>query len=234
MHLCEWMSTPLTSRSSRSAATLGTATVAAAAGWAVTACRLRSRTRQLARAHRDPVTGLLTRTGFEAAAARTLTKANAVGLLDLDGFKPINDTHGHHTGDRVLRTVARRLEAELGTAAVTGRLGGDELAFVTRLSDLDQLDRLLSALTAPITVPDLGRPLRVGVSLGITTVTIPAPTLNEALAGADLAMYEAKTHRSGWRVHSPQRTPEFHKVLLRPPPREGEPVGATSTDTARR
>ncbi|WP_217641668.1 GGDEF domain-containing protein [Actinopolyspora alba] len=183
---------------------MGTATVAAAAGWAATAYRLRMRTRQLARAHRDPVTGLLTRTGFEAAAARTLTKANAVGLLDLDGFKPINDTHGHHTGDRVLRTIARRLDAELGTTAITGRLGGDELAFVARLSDLDQLDRLLSALTAPITLPDLGRPLHVGVSLGITTVTTPAPPLNEALDGADLAMYEAKTHRVGWRIYTPQ------------------------------
>ncbi|WP_217643306.1 GGDEF domain-containing protein [Actinopolyspora lacussalsi] len=209
---------------------MGTATVAAAAGWAATAYRLRMRTRQLARAHRDPVTGLLTRTGFEAAAVRTLTKANAVGLLDLDGFKPINDTHGH----RVLRTVARRLDAELGTAAVTGRLGGDELAFVARLSDLDQLDRLLSALTAPITLPDLGRPLHVGVSLGITTVTTPAPDLNEALDGADLAMYEAKTHRVGWRVHSPQTVPEFQKAVLRPPPCEGEPSGLMPTDTARR
>ncbi|SDP97171.1 diguanylate cyclase (GGDEF) domain-containing protein [Actinopolyspora xinjiangensis] len=236
MHLCEWMSTstPLTHRSSRSTATLGTATVAAAAGWAATAYRLRMRTRQLARAHRDPVTGLLTRTGFEAAAARTLTKANAVGLLDLDGFKPINDTHGHHTGDRVLRTVARRLDAELGTAAVTGRLGGDELAFVAHLSELDQLDRLLSALTTPITLPDLGRPLHVGVSLGITTVTTPAPDLNEALEGADLAMYEAKTHRVGWRVHSPQTVAEFKKAVLCPPPCEGEPVGLMPTDTAGR
>ncbi|WP_460959109.1 GGDEF domain-containing protein [Parasphingorhabdus pacifica] len=174
----------------------------AAAGWAATACRLHTRTHQLHRAHRDPVTGLLTRGAWEPAAQAGLRHHDsALGLIDLDEFKTINDTYGHKTGDQVLRAVATRLRTELGHPAVVGRLGGDELAFVTRPIGPGQLDNLLVTLTAPIPVNTAGL-LRVGISLGISTLGHRAP-LSDALAAADLAMYEAKARRGGWRLHAP-------------------------------
>lgn len=191
---------------SRSTAALSAAAVTAAAGWAATACRLRTRTHQLRRAHSDPVTGLLTRVAWEPAAQTALRQHDsALGLVDLNGFKAINDTHGHETGDQVLRAVARRLKTELGPSAVVGRLGGDELAFVTQPADPVQLDTLLTALTAPIPVSTVGR-LHVGVSLGISTLGRRAP-LSDALAAADLAMYEAKACRGGWRLHTTHSAP---------------------------
>ncbi|MDA3644392.1 GGDEF domain-containing protein [Saccharopolyspora indica] len=164
-----------------------------AAGWALTACQLRHRTRQLQLAQRDPVTGLLTRAAWETAAHHALRHhTRMVGVVDLDGFKGVNDTHGHHTGDLVLRAVAARLTAVLGPAALVGRLGGDEFAFVTGLSWLHHLDHLQDALAAPI--PGHGSaPLRVGASLGVAvacSVELPA-----ALAAADRAMYQAKSRR---------------------------------------
>lgn len=185
------------------------AAVTATAGWAATARQLRHRTQQLDCARRDPVTGLLTRAAFEPAATTALNSANAVGLLDLDGFKPINDTHGHLVGDQVLRAVAGRLKAQLGKAAVTGRLGGDELAFVTNVDPeafRDQLEELLEVLTAPIPVHGIGE-VSVGVSLGVTPLdALPSqsPVLSEALAAADLAMYEAKALGVGWRMYDPE------------------------------
>ncbi|GAB3292576.1 GGDEF domain-containing protein [Parasphingorhabdus pacifica] len=185
------------------------AAVTAATGWAITACQLRSRTRQLHHARCDPVTGLLSRAGWEPAAAEALNSASAVGLVDLDGFKPINDTYGHECGDRVLRAVASRLATGLDTEAVVGRLGGDELAFVASLESpacRGQLDELVKALTAPI--PIIGADeVRVGVSLGVTFLeSLPSasPVLSEALAAADVAMYEAKAMRDGWRLYGPE------------------------------
>ncbi|GAA2798421.1 GGDEF domain-containing protein [Saccharopolyspora taberi] len=185
------------------------AAVTTAAGWAATAYRLRHRTRQLDHARRDPVTGLRTRASFEPAASEALNSADVVGLLDLDGFKPINDAHGHPAGDQVLRAVAGRLHAQLGEAAVTGRLGGDELAFVTNLDPeafRHQLDELVEVLTAPIPVDGVGE-VCVGVSLGVTFLDLlpsRAPVLPEALAAADLAMYEAKVSGAGWRLYDPE------------------------------
>lgn len=182
------------------------AAVTTATGWAVTAHRLHRRTQQLDQARQDPVTGLLDREGFEQAAPAALNSGNAVGLLDLDGFKPINDAHGHLAGDQVLRAVAGRLDAELGDAAVTGRLGGDELVFVATVDPAGvrtQLDELVDVLTAPIPVHGVGK-VAVGVSIGLAFLDVlPArpPVLTEALAAADLAMYQAKALCGGWRLY---------------------------------
>ncbi|GAA2798841.1 GGDEF domain-containing protein [Saccharopolyspora taberi] len=206
---------------SRSATALGAAAAAAATGWAVTATRLHARTRQLHRAHRDPVTGLLTRAAWEPAAQSALRHdGSALGLVDLDEFKAVNDTYGHEAGDQVLRTVAIRLKTELGRTAVVGRLGGDELAFVARGLCPGQLDTLLAALTdsIPITSSTGARTVRVGVSLGISALG-RAATLSDALLAADSAMYEAKTRRDGWRLHAP-RSSSGASAALCPVPRE--------------
>ncbi|MEB3371308.1 GGDEF domain-containing protein [Saccharopolyspora mangrovi] len=231
MIFLEWR--PAAPLSSRSTTALGAAAATAAAGWMLTATRLHARTRQLHRAHHDPVTGLLTRAAFEPAAQAALRHRDCtVGLVDLDGFKAVNDTHGHKAGDEVLRAVATRLKTQLGHLAVVGRIGGDELAFVTRGLRPGELDMLVSALTTPI--PTNAGLLQVGVSLGISTLDRQA-TLSDALVAADLAMYEAKSTRQsgGWRVCSP-RSHAAALPALCPAPRQEAAVGPATQEVNQR
>ena len=232
MIFLEWR--PAAPSSSRSTTALGAAAATAAAGWMLTATRLHTRTRQLHRAHRDPVTGLLTRAAFEPAAQAALCHRDCtVGLGDLDGFKAVNDTHGHQVGDEVLRAVATRLKTQLGHLAVVGRIGGDELAFVTRGLRPVDLDALVSALTAPIST-NAGL-LRVGVSLGISTLGRQA-VLSNALVAADLAMYEAKSTRQGggWRVCSPRSHAADLPALCPAPRQEARAIGPATQEVNQR
>jgi diguanylate cyclase (GGDEF)-like protein len=222
------------------AATSG-AGLAGATGWRLTASRLRRRTIALeaeceaerdraAAAERDGLTGLWRRDAFQAFAPAALADGNAIALLDLDRFKPINDTYGHAAGDAVLRTIAARLTAELGEEALLARLGGDEFALIGRLAFPAvhaQLEHLTEVLTAPIPVPIAGGEVElvVGVSLGVAWLcdlptfdqpgdsvdgvdgaeggldTFWAELLSEGLAAADAAMYAAKACRTDWRLY---------------------------------
>ena len=119
-------------------------------------------------------------------------------LLDLDGFKEINDSLGHAAGDEVLRTVADRLALTLGPSAFVGRLGGDEFAIVVREDDSDRLlaiaAQIREALIRPVQVDNLDVAIRA--SIGIT-VRQPTDLLaTDLLRRADVAMYEAKSTRS--------------------------------------
>lgn len=207
------------------ATTAAATAVAAAAGWATTACRLRTRTHELHDAHIDPVTGLLNRKGWESAATCVLNQnpASAVGLADLDGFKTINDQHGHEAGDKVLSAIAQRLSTYLGQKAIIGRLGGDEFVFVAGLTAGTWLDGLVHSLTKPITVTGTGT-LAVGVSLGLTQ---RPRSLRNALTEADRAMYEAKRSRCGWRIYQSQAC---HSVLVPSRRRARRPGPATLHD----
>lgn len=151
----------------------------------------------------DGLTGLanraLLRERLEEAVVAAGRGEGAAGLLfvDLDGFKAVNDGHGHAAGDEVLRRVAARLEhvvAGLGTAA---RLGGDEFAVVVPSAGAAQLhdlaDRVLAAVRRPVRLPD-GATTAVGASIGLRR-THGGVDAEELLGGADAAMYEAK--RSG-------------------------------------
>ncbi|MEU6131366.1 GGDEF domain-containing protein [Saccharopolyspora sp. NPDC047091] len=193
-------------------AAAGAGAVAAGVGWAHAAHRLHHRTRQLRIAHRDPVTGLLTRSGWEHTAPEALRRSSVCGLLDLDGFKQINDTFGHLTGDHVLRVVARRVRGVLPVESVFARLGGDEFVF---LADWDSAeigvlaDELLEAITAPLPLGE--RAVRVGCSAGLVLLRdlqSQPVLLREAVTAADRAMYEAKLFRCGWRRHDPRLHPE--------------------------
>lgn len=158
--------------------------------------------RRIARARRDPLTGLLTRSGWTSRAQRIIRSRRAVVvLLDLDDFKTINDTHGHHVGDAVLISTAHRLAAWCGTGGVAGRIGGDE--FVAVLVDHDQdlgarVARLHRELARPVS--GLGKRLSVSTSIGYTrSVGLPGADLSVLLRRADAAMYEAKKDRTGHR-----------------------------------
>ncbi|MEU2722745.1 GGDEF domain-containing protein [Streptomyces smyrnaeus] len=177
-----------------------------AAGWGLHTLTLR---RRLEAAHRDPLTGLLTRAPFEERAARLLlTGPCAVVFVDLDGFKAVNDTYGHATGDSVLKTAAGALDdAATGQPrAVLARLGGHEFAAVMPMSDPVPLPWLLRGLHDELTAPAWieGRELTVGASVGgCWTGDLPDPSLSAALRRADEVMYIVKRGGGGWLAAAP-------------------------------
>lgn len=170
-----------------------------AGGWALHAHRLYQR---LHRVRKDPLTGLLTREGWSRAADRVIRRHDraTVLLADLDGFKAVNDRHGHDAGDAVLAAAGERLTAWCGKHGVAGRLGGDE--FVAVLADdarlPDRLADLAELLRQP--VAHNGEQLRVGASIGSARLAeLDTPTLAAALKTADTAMYRIKGRTRGGR-----------------------------------
>lgn len=188
---------------------------ASAVGWwraTRTAARLR------ARLHTDPLTGLVNRDGLAARLAEAPARlwAPAVGLLllDLDGFKQVNDTYGHAEGNTVLRHIAAQLTAACGPREVPVRLHGDEFAVLLpalpdgQAGHLAAMDRAIAIRAA------VAEPLLTTRTCHTTTATVGAAVqsrdgadLARLLAEADAAMYAAKPHhqRDSARTRSPQR-----------------------------
>jgi len=131
----------------------------------------------------------------------------AVLLIDLDGFKEINDALGHHAGDQVLQEVATRLRGALRASDTVARLGGDEFAVLLPATDVNRAElaarKVLHDLQHPF-VADL-RPLMVSASIGIAGVPWHAATSDEVLQKADAAMYLAKGDKTGYVVYDPKR-----------------------------
>src|SRR6478735_4531041 len=155
----------------------------------------------------DALTGLANRRALErtleAALTRATARARTVGLLmlDLDGFKAINDTHGHAAGDEALREVARRLQRSVRERDMVARLGGDE--FVVVLTDLgghsgaveDSMARIRESLSQPISFG--GTTVGLGVAIGVATFPADGGNATDLLAHADRGMYAAKGARNG-------------------------------------
>jgi diguanylate cyclase (GGDEF)-like protein len=157
-------------------------------------------------ARTDDLTGLANRRGLHhahRAFAADGTPA-AVLLLDLTGFKRVNDRHGHNIGDSLLRQIARRLTALAAQhAGVAGRLGGDEFVLLLPHHTGAQLTanaaHLLEAVAEPVDVPGIG-PITVTGVLGLA-----APgdsTLAEPFRAADIALYHARHHGTGWALYN--------------------------------
>ena len=128
-------------------------------------------------------------------------------LIDLDGFKEINDALGHHAGDLVLQEVATRLRGALRASDTVARLGGDEFAVLLPATDVNRAElaarKVLHDLEHPFVVD--GRPLMVSASIGIAGVPWHAATGDEVLQKADSAMYLAKSDKTGYAVYNPTR-----------------------------
>ncbi|WP_432524168.1 diguanylate cyclase [Kineococcus sp. SYSU DK006] len=159
------------------------------------------------RADTDALTDLpnrrrLTELLADAVAATGPGAGGALLVVDLDGFKQVNDTLGHHAGDELLRQVARRLLHGIRGVDVAARLGGDEFAVLLRgvgVPDaLAGAGRLRAALAAPVVVD--GRRARVGASIGVAALADHPGDVDGLLRAADGAMYEAKRTRSGPRL----------------------------------
>jgi len=159
------------------------------------------------RALHDELTGLPNRRCFLEHLARTLAAVDgaqplSIGVLyvDLDGFKAINDVHGHAAGDALLRIVAARMSGAVRTDDMLSRLGGDEFACMPiDVAGRDSMRRLarklFDAVSAPVTID--GLVLRVRPSIGIALFPADGACAQTLLASADAAMYAAKRQGSG-------------------------------------
>ncbi|MGY2061512.1 diguanylate cyclase domain-containing protein, partial [Nocardia gipuzkoensis] len=153
-------------------------------------------------AHHDNLTGLANRVLFFDRLSRA-TPPIGLCYLDLDGFKEVNDQHGHTVGDQVLAIVAGRLRAAAAPEGLVARLGGDE--FIVLIEDctgegqLSELSgRLLAGLTEPVHVA--GQPISVGASIGTTLVDRRPDAIDVLMQTLDSAMYRNKSAR-----HRPHR-----------------------------
>jgi diguanylate cyclase (GGDEF)-like protein len=145
----------------------------------------------------DPLTGLLNRTEVEEVLAeRLLAAPERVALLyvDLDGFKAVNDTHGHDVGDELLVQIAQILDAKTRPDDVVGRLGGDEFAVVTDSPDPTDAHGLACRIAVAIAELSASRRLPVSASVGAATAQA-GDTPRDLLRRADSAMYDEKRRR---------------------------------------
>ncbi len=174
----------------------------------------------------DDLTALPNRRFLEIQMEQAMVRAKrhnrllAVCMMDMDGFKPVNDTYGHEAGDEVLVTLGKRLPEALRKSDFVARLGGDE--FVLLLEDLEDLDdlahtmkKLEGTITAPISLSH-GESVQIGASIGVAIYFRDTDAGDTLLRLADQAMYESKTNKAdrerfwvlfGEEIHKQQRTP---------------------------
>jgi diguanylate cyclase (GGDEF)-like protein len=154
-------------------------------------------------AHHDILTGLPNRMQFYKALQKALTSEDRerviICCLDLDGFKPVNDTFGRAAGDEVLKNVANRLQMH-AQGHLVARLGGDEFAILMRGQRgeaIDLAERCIDAFEKPFAINGLA--IRLGVSIGIAAVDgVDGEALMQE---ADRALYRAKADgRNTWRM----------------------------------
>jgi diguanylate cyclase (GGDEF)-like protein/PAS domain S-box-containing protein len=169
-------------------------------------------------AHHDPLTALPNRLLFHDRLQHALKRAGrdgaqlAVLFIDLDRFKNVNDTLGHHIGDELLKQVAEQLAARLRQGDTLARLGGDE--FIVLLEEIDGhygaglvADKLMAIFEQAFVVA--GHELFVTCSIGISAFPADATDLNMLIRNADIAMYQAKGRgRNGYSFYAPSMTGE--------------------------
>src|ERR1017187_6890988 len=172
----------------------------------------------------DSKTGLLNAGTWQREAALEITRAFrartplAVAIADLDHFKAVNDTHGHLAGDRVLRAVADLLKAQMRAYDIAGRFGGEEFAVLlphTRASQARQIaERIreqIFQLAIPLDGPATVAPLRITISVGVAVTDQTDRSLDELLAAADHALYQAKGSGRNRVVLCEDAVPSVHQ-----------------------
>ena len=159
----------------------------------------------------DTLTGLPNRRALDAEMDKALARSHrqerllAVGFLDLDAFKPVNDTYGHDAGDDLLKEMARRLQGAVRRTDTVARLGGDEFVLLLEsVRGMDELDQVLARLQTAIAQPFLiqGKEISLQASLGLTIYPFDEGGADLLLRHADQAMYAAKARpdrtKEGW------------------------------------
>jgi diguanylate cyclase (GGDEF)-like protein len=162
----------------------------------------RRQTDLLARAQRDPLTGVASRELFEERLSQALIRFRrtgekfAVAMLDLDHFKRVNDLHGHQTGDELLKRAAARLQSQLREADTVARFGGDEfLVLQSGPTATGGARRLCSRICAELRKPyEIGSlQLQLPASIGVVVANRQFDSPSDYVRAADMALYEAKT-----------------------------------------
>ena len=158
-------------------------------------------------AYSDTLTGLPNRRALderleeEIQSARRNNYSFAVIMMDLDGFKDVNDTYGHATGDDVLRTVFGQMARGVRTTDFLARYGGDELTLILSQTELFSAQVVSEKIVEGMKklkykLPD-GKRLRIGISGGIAIFPVHALNGSDLLRAADAALYQAKKHQRG-------------------------------------
>lgn len=153
-------------------------------------------------AHHDLLTGLYNRKSFTDFAAALLADNNrcrhgaVVMSLDLDGFKGVNDTHGHQAGDKLLQEIAKRLQDIVGETGIIARFGGDEFVAAMPLGEdgFDGIETLANAMIKAVRTPVIvgNLQLTVGTSVGTARYPTDSRNLDELTRFSDMALYDAK------------------------------------------
>ena len=170
----------------------------------------------------DPLTGLLNRDAFDARLDELSASTSRTGqtllmlMIDLDRFKQVNDTYGHHFGDQILRQAVLRIGACCRRGDVIGRLGGDEFAILhpnasTPSAGGAHAAKICEALAAPYFVE--GSEVRISASIGIAAFPHDATTCRDLIRNADLALYKAKkAGRSRFHYFTDELDREAHQI----------------------
>ncbi|BCL71252.1 hypothetical protein TUMSATVNIG1_32180 [Vibrio nigripulchritudo] len=163
----------------------------------------------------DNLTGLKNRRGCERFVATLASQKKAAYIatmmLDLDGFKDVNDTHGHAAGDEVLCTIARRLKkVARGGQDVIGRIGGDELLVILALEQINPdvlagiAEQIVEICARPIELPSRST-VRIGGSVGVAYAGVNDIEFDALLQQADEAMYQVKENgKNGYAFYNPE------------------------------
>jgi diguanylate cyclase (GGDEF)-like protein len=157
-------------------------------------------------ANHDTLTGLPNRRNFFSVIEELVKSADgrkngfAVGLIDLDGFKAVNDLYGHAFGDALLVEAGRRMQAQGHASVFIARLGGDEFGFITQAMDdaVPYGEAICAALAAPYHLEEVT--VDVTGSCGVARFEAGVASASELLEHADYALYQAKTHANGGAV----------------------------------
>ena len=156
-------------------------------------------------ANTDELTQIKNRRGFWSAGEKILkeleelnTSRLLIALLDLDGFKSVNDQYGHDTGDALLRTTAERIANVVGTSGLVGRLGGDEFVVLMILDEIQnkraRVQQLLNTINSPIEFKH--NQISINASIGVAKIE-PGDSLELGIHNADVAMYEGRLSNTG-------------------------------------
>ncbi len=175
---------------------------------AVTVHELHTGSESYRLARTDELTSLTNRRGFLEGLDRLIEVAPstvAVMIIDLNGFKEVNDSLGHHAGDEMLRLVADRFRPVVGDAGLLARLGGDEFGVVIVVPDghaaIEGADLMQRSLDEAFMVDGIS--VRVGAAIGVALYPEHSRTRSGVLRSADVAMYEAKQRRTGVEMYHP-------------------------------
>ena len=159
----------------------------------------------------DPLTGLANRHSFQEELAERVhgvvasKSPIALLVLDMNGFKAINDSMGHAAGDEVLKTCAKRISRIVSSTDLVSRLGGDEFTVIIQdtdsVSDVETIaNRIIKSIATPMQIQ--GQEVYVGVSIGMSLAPIDTTNADELFCFADTAMYVAKTNQQGLAIYT--------------------------------